>query len=111
MTREEMIIEYYSNGKIPFLIKLYDYIKGRLDKYEYKHNRKLGRDWINTIYDNSNNNIRIDIMYKMDGNRKMTKVIIIQAIILIGYLASYGIIKIIEEITIDSEKEKEKKNE
>lgn len=42
MTREEMIIEYYSNGKIPFLIKLFDYIKGRLDKYEYKHNSRVG---------------------------------------------------------------------
>lgn len=63
MTREQMIIEFYSNGEIPFLIKLYDYIKERLDKYEYKHNSKLGRNWINPIFNNSNNNIRPNIMY------------------------------------------------
>lgn len=44
MTREEMIIEFYSNGEIPFLIKLYDYIKERLDKYEYKHYSRMGKN-------------------------------------------------------------------
>ena len=42
--REKLIIEFYENGEIPFIIKLIDYIKGRLDKYEFKHNSRMGRD-------------------------------------------------------------------
>ena len=41
MTREEMIIEFYSNGEIPFLIKLYDWLKGEIN--EIRNNSKLGR--------------------------------------------------------------------
>ena len=42
--REKMIIEFYSEGKIPFLIKLWEWLKGELDKYGNYRNRKLGRD-------------------------------------------------------------------
>lgn len=44
MTREEMIIEFYSNGKIPLLIKFLEYIKEKIEKYEHWNNRKLGRN-------------------------------------------------------------------
>ena len=61
MTREELIIEFYSNGTKPILLKFLERIRDIL--YEHKYNSELGRDWIDTISDNSNCNIRINSMY------------------------------------------------
>ena len=41
MTREEMIIEFYSNGEIPFIIKLFDWLRGEI--HEYRRDRRLDR--------------------------------------------------------------------
>ena len=51
MTREEMIIEFYSEGTIPILIRFLDKIRRIL--YEHKYSSQLGRDWTNTILNNS----------------------------------------------------------
>ena len=69
MTREEMIIEFYSNGEIPFIIKLFDWLRGEI--HEYRRDRRLdraSRDW---IFNNSNSNTRTNIMFKMVANGKI----------------------------------------
>lgn len=42
MTREEMIIEFYSEGSIPIILKFLEEIRRRI--YEHKYNSELGRD-------------------------------------------------------------------
>ena len=71
MTREEMIIEYYENGKIPLIIKLIDEWKGR--KNEYRNNRTMDTERTNTIHDNGNNSTWYNTMRKKISNEEIKK--------------------------------------
>lgn len=70
MTREEMIIEYYENGKIPFLIKLYDYIKENKEN-EYRNNSRMDKNRNNTILNDGNNSTWISTMHKKISNERV----------------------------------------
>ena len=61
MTREELIIEFYSEGVKPIILKFLERIRDIL--YEHKYNSELGRDWLDPIFNNSNSNTRINTMY------------------------------------------------
>lgn len=52
--RAKLIIEFYQNGRIPFFIKLLDYIKEK--KYgDHKHNTNNDTSTIDTICNDSIN--------------------------------------------------------
>lgn len=42
MTREEMIIDFYSEGTIPIILKFLEEIRRKI--YEYRNNSRMGRD-------------------------------------------------------------------
>lgn len=71
MTREEMIIEYYENGRIPFLIKLLDYIKG--EKNEHRNNSRMDTIRNNTIHDNGNNSTWANTMHKTINDKEIKR--------------------------------------
>lgn len=69
MTREEMIIEYYENGKIPLIIRLIDEWKGR--KNEHRNNRTMDTKRTNTIYDNGDNTSWYSTKFKKINNEEI----------------------------------------
>lgn len=69
MTREELIVEFYENGRIPFVIKLIDFIKG--EKNEYSNNRRMDTNRNNTVSNNGNSSTWFSSVHKKINNEEI----------------------------------------
>ena len=65
--REKLIIEFYEEGEIPFIIKLIDYIKEKKDGHN--NNRRLDSNRNDTIPNGSDSSIRTNELYQNINER------------------------------------------
>lgn len=69
MTREQLIISFYEENKIPLIIRIIDYIKG--DKKNEQHNTKLDTSGNDSISNDSDINTWNSEVNKIFNNKEI----------------------------------------